>query len=116
MTNKQKKELEVWKYFMLNKVEPTDQDIKLFFEWSEKGKHRDLLISPYCPRGFWALTEGKRWADIHIGMYEEGVLDDSMPYSVIFEGMPKPIVEYMAKNMFKGMDRQLILEDLMNKV
>lgn len=44
-----------------------------------------------------------------MGMYEEGVLEGSMPYSVILDGMPKSVVEFMAKEMFKGRDADSIM-------
>lgn len=73
LSNNQQKELVVWKYFMpqsFKDIEITDKDIKMFFENSQQGLHKDL-ISPYKINGFNALIWGKKWAGIHMHeMYE----------------------------------------------
>ena len=47
-------------------------------------------------------------------MYEEGVLERSMPYFVLLGGyqgekpMPRNVVNFMKKEMFKGIDGNVI--------
>lgn len=132
ITKSQQNELEVWKYFIPTTVkwkQENDQDIKKFFEWSEKGLHKDKT---YRDNSYFnALREGKRWAGIHMQMYEEGILDGTMPYYTIlghadkmiyrkwyqfwkpkywFENNvpPRQVVEFMKKELFKGIDSERI--------
>lgn len=133
LTSRQEKEIFIWEYFAPQRIkypERNDEDIKKFLEWSERGLHRErgmLNEASY----FEKLREGKRWAGIHMRMYEEGVLDGSMPYMVILGGfdktvyriwwkfwkpkynikhdpIPRIIVDFMKKEMFKGIDSELI--------
>lgn len=109
LTNKQRNELKVWEHFMPKTIKwspRTDDDVVRFFEWSEQGKHRQVNYGDFSH--FNGLREGKRWAGIHMQMYEEGVLDGSMPYVVILEGQPEEVIHFMKKEMFKGVDAGLI--------
>lgn len=64
--------------------------------------------------GYDVLKEGKRWRGIHMEMFEEGVLDSSMPYYCILGcgnyGPKVPILvkDFMKKAMFKGTDAEII--------
>lgn len=78
--------------------------------------------------GFNALVQGKRWRGIHMQMYEDTMVQDAkdmmdargqegakymvgtMPYSTILEDVPEAVAEFMAKEMFKGADRELIMK------
>lgn len=138
LSKAQQNELEVWKYFMskeLRGVPESEEDIKMFFEWSEIGLHKDFFtygeeIKEH--KYFYALMQGKKWAGIHMHeMYEEGVLDGSMPYFLLLGGdselvkrkwwqfwkpqfslkanpIPRLVVDFMKKEMFKGMDAEVI--------
>ena len=137
LSKSQLNELEVWKHFIpqnLRNIAIKDSDIKKFFEWSEQGKHKEELSVPIYenPDGFFALYQGKKWAGIHIHeLYEPGILDLSMPYFTILGGYditikrkwwqfwkqkythrhnppPRPVVEFMKKEMFKGIDSEII--------
>ncbi len=56
------------------RLPPTDDEIKMYFEYSERGMHKDkALMNPaYCKfsyesfSGFNALTWGKSWRDTKI--------------------------------------------------
>ncbi len=135
LTKSQQEELIVWEYFIPKNVKwlpKTDQDLKMFFELSQEGKHKDIYFRPDQPYTYFlALKEGKRWAGIHWQMYEDGVLDGSMPYFVILGGYdkclkrkwwqfwkpkyafihnppPREVVNQMKKEMFKGHDAEII--------
>lgn len=125
ITKKQQDELKVWEFFIPKNCvwkPKTEHDLKMFFEWSQQGKHRTVKDESY----FCALKEGKQWAGIHMGMWEEGVLDGSTPYATLlgmFDGnktswwqfwrkkhkkLPRYIVDFMKKEMFKGQHADMI--------
>lgn len=134
LTNKQKNELVVWQYFMPQSIKwekYTPRDIELFFEWSEQGKHKDR--KQYGDLSYFeALRQGKRWAGIHIHeMYEPSILEGSVSYFTLLGGyaqknknpwwcfwkprhyythvpVPREVVEFMKKEMFKGKDAEQI--------
>lgn len=113
MTKSQQKEITILKYFA-NPIwaKPiTDDDIKKYFEWSEQGLHKDQTSSALSTvkDGFDTLVACKRWRHRHIEMYEESILSCDMPYISILDGMPLEVVEYLAKEMFKGLDKDLIM-------
>ena len=81
---------------------------------SEKGIDTPLedIENPYRYR---QLLEGKRWQGIHChNLWEEGVIDGSVPYWVLLGGEdpkeipPRNIVDFMKKEMFRGADSDLI--------
>ena len=126
LTKSQQKDLETINYFNFDKGLYTEEDVESFFAYSERG------IKPQIEtRGYKTLLQGKRWRGIHMQMYEDGVLDGSMPYMVIlgaydktvyrkwwqfwkpkywFEHSPPPrsVVDFMKKEMFKGIDANTI--------
>jgi hypothetical protein len=139
MTNKQRNDIECIKYFIpevCRAVSITDEDIKMFLEYSDKGLHKDKVgewqHGEQYRNGFNALIQGKRWRGIHIHeMYEEGVLDGTMPYFTILGGytvterrkwwqfwkkkytfyhipIPRVVVDFLKKEMFKGQDADTI--------
>lgn len=139
LSQKKQNEIEVWEYFMPTNcdwAQKTDRDVEMFFEWSEQGKHKELLLIPtYKPEArtyFHALVWGKKWAGINIHeLYEPGILDGTMPYFTILGGydktvfrkwwqfwkhkkwlehspIPRPVVDFMKKELFKGADADLI--------
>jgi hypothetical protein len=109
LSKSQERELRVWEYFIPKslKAKRTEDDVIKFFEWSERGKHKEDK-SPY----FYALREGKRRAGLNAGMYEDGIIDGSIPYSVVFKDkkLPREVVDYLKKEMFKGQDWAIIEE------
>lgn len=126
LTPAQKKELVVWRYFLPedNWEKETEEDIKKFFEWSEKGLHKEVKYGDMSY--FNALRQGKRWAGIHMHeMYEQGILDGSVPYFTLLGGfdnnkkwwqfwksphnaIPRAVVDFMKKEMFRGADSEII--------
>lgn len=108
-TEKQRNELEVWRYFIPDNVAweaENDNDIMKFFEWSQAGKHKN---AHYGDRSYFeALRQGKSWAGVHAEMYEEGILDGSMPYVEILRGAPRAVINFLKKEMFKGADAEII--------
>ena len=114
LTKLQNRELRVWEYFIPkgNWQSKTDDEIKNFFEWSERGYHKDHQSDNSY---FEALKQGKRWAGIHTHeIYPQGILDGSMPYFTILGGededkiMPREVTDFIKKDIFKGIDAKLI--------
>lgn len=116
LSNAQQSELIVWEYFIptnCNWQAKTDEDVVKFFEWSEKGKHKQRQ-----PHGdlsyFEALRQGKKWAGIHMHeLYEPGILAGAVPYFTLLGGeegkpIPREVVDFMKKEMFKGEDAETI--------
>lgn len=118
MTKGQLADLETIKYFIpacMEKVAITDQDIKDFFAYSERGQFKERAANQYVMDGFNALCQGKRWRGIHLHeLWEPGVLEGSVSYYTLLGGevkkevMPRSVVEFMKKELFKGTDAELI--------
>lgn len=108
MTQAQQADLETVRYFipkdLIRYPEPAEQDVQDFFEWSERGLHKDRIGQV---DGFNALVQGKRWRGIHMEMWEQGVLDGTVALCELVEA-PFAVVEFMAKEMFKGQMAQTI--------
>ena len=113
MTKKQIEDLETIEYFVpdwgdFKDIKITDENRKSFLLFSERG------IKSEKTKGYEKLLEGKRWRGIHMGMYEEGILDATMPYYVLLggyegeESTPRSVVNFMKKEMFKGHDADVI--------
>lgn len=113
MTEKQREDLDTICYFRPNlgkDILITEQDEKDFLEYSERGLHKERITFGRVEDGLNLLIQGKRWRGIHCHeLYEPGILDGSMPYSVIFENTPNSVIRFMAKEMFKGADERVIL-------
>lgn len=114
---KKQNEILLWEYFMPKNVNwkpKTDKDIDMFFEWSEQGNHKERILTGDFSY-FEGLRQGKRWAGIHVHeMYEQGILDGSVPYftllGIIEKPIPRYVVNFLKKEMFKGQDSNLIEE------
>lgn len=109
------KEIERLEYFVperpVRKMKSSDQ---AFADYSERGikPNFEELENPYR---YHQLVEAKRWRGIHIHeLWEQGVLDGSVPYWTLLGGedlkevMPRSVVDFMKKEMFKGIDAELI--------
>ena len=130
MTKGQIADLETIRFFIpdaMRHLEISEQDIKDFFELSEQGKHQER-VGLSTMDGFNALVQGKRWRGIHMEMWENGVASSSkdpttgkeyfesnVPYYTLLgledgeEPLPESVVKFMAKEMFKGADHDLIM-------
>jgi len=116
LTKKQGLDLESIIYFIPEQMKDiyiSEEDIEKFFEYSDQGKHKEYVksLSPQWERTwFWALLQWKRWRGIHIRMYEEWVLDWSMPYSALLNDYPPPrsVVDFLKKEMFQWHDAEKI--------
>lgn len=115
MTPKQTKDLETVKYFIPNGYKDfpiTDADVEKFFEYSERGLH-EAHKTDKIETGFDVLVFGKRRRGLHMGLWEDGVLEGTMPYLTLLEGLPDSVIDFMKKEMFKGRDAEVI-EQLRN--
>ena len=118
LSSGRRNEIELLTYFLtraLDHVDITDKDIEEYFENSESGAHSEKLsIGAFNPfkhvNGLNALYQSKVWRGVHVHMYEEGVMMGTVPYNALLEGMPKSIVEFLAKQLFKGVDRDIIVK------
>jgi len=116
LTNKQKTELETIEYFIPSwckwpKI--TDRDIEVFFEWSERGLHKDK-ISDLKIDGLNALVQGKVWKGRHMQIYKESLLDGMGYVSFIDKTVPRSVIDFMKKELFKGIDANIIEEVYQN--
>jgi hypothetical protein len=136
MKIRQKQDIECIKYFIpecMKDVFITENDTNMFLDYSEQGLHKDKVLT-YKMDGFNALIQGKRWRGIHIHeMYENGVLEGTMPYLTLLGGygalvrrkwwqfwkcsyiikhepIPRVIVDFLKKEMFQGVDADIIEE------
>lgn len=112
MTKGQQQDLETIRFFIpasMRHLEISEQDIKDFFELSEQGKHQER-VGLSTMDGFNALCQGKRWRGVHMEMWEEGILSGDVPYWEVLDGLPQNVVEFTAKEMFKGTDKELIMK------
>ncbi len=111
MTKKQENDIECIKFFIpecMRKISITHKDIELFLDYSDKGLNKEL-VGTYKMDGFNALVQGKRWRGIHVHeLYENGILDNSMSYSQLLEGMPDVVIDFLKKEMFQGIDAEQI--------
>jgi len=110
LSEKQKKDLECIKWFipdLLKSVVITEQDERDFLKVSERG------IKPLnMSKGLCALLEGKRYRGMNIHeLWEESfnALDGSWGgYIDLLEGMPRCVVDFIKREMFKGKDAEVI--------
>ena len=105
------KDLQIAEYFIpktLQHLQITEEDRKKYVEWSSQGKHKGDIRPSHFDDGFNALVTGKKYAGINMGLWEEGVMEGTMPYTTIVEGLPSFVVTFMKKEMFKGLDAKVI--------
>lgn len=98
LTNKQRKELAVIKYFIPSwvKFDPiTDADIEAFLAWSDRGiKYH---IKPLVNDGLAALHYGKQYRDLQITSWKQGIEDGILTKSEILSDLPDDIVPQIEK-------------------
>ena len=117
MTNKQKEDLETIKFFIpkdLSKIKINSEDIAKFLENSEKGLHKSDIKQSHFKDGFNVLISAKKWRGIHMGLWEDSILDGSIGYFTLLGGentkeiLPKSVVNFMKKEMFRGKNEEII--------
>lgn len=137
----QENELICLNYFILDdfkKIPITNENKKMYFEWSEQGKHKHLVNAGGIGgvgtkiTGLSVLFQAKKWRGIHVHeLYEEGVLEGSTPYMTLLGGyaekkkrkwyefwkpeysyfhvpIPRQVVAFLKHEMFKGIDADTI--------
>lgn len=128
------KDVQIAHYFIpqnLKHIKVSALDKLQYIEWSSEGKHTDKIKKSHFDDGFNALVYGKRRAGLHMSLWEQGVLDGTMPYYTLLGGftgkkrnkivsflfgfslythnpLPRFIVDFMKKEMFKGNDSPVI--------
>lgn len=92
-----------------------DSDWEAFFDISERGKQtKKPSQSGMIENGYDLILEGKRWRDIHMNMWQDGVLEGTVPYFCILGGengdspIPRSVVDFMKRDMFGGIDADTI--------
>ena len=124
ITTKQQNDIDVSKYFIPKGAKDTpitDEDVAKYFKWSDHGEYKEeatkaSYVAGRRINGFEALVLGKRWRGVHVEMYEDGVLEGTMPYvSLLVETeqaprtpIPHCVVNFLRKEMFKGRDSSVI--------
>ncbi len=111
--NKEIKRLEFWiNYSPAKDIKGKDAD-KAFALFSERGiipKLEELQN----PIRYKQLVEAKRWQGITMQMWEDGILEGSVPYRTLLGGenpneiLPREIIDFIKKEMFKGIDAETI--------
>lgn len=107
------KDVQIAEYFIplsLRHVTITDEAREAFINWSSRGLLKDRIKKSHFEDGFNALVNGKRRAGLQMGLWEEGVIEGSLPYYTILveEKPPRFVVDFMKREMFKGRDAELI--------
>lgn len=88
---------------------------KTFTNFSERGVKPDFS-KLFNPLRFHQLQDAKKIEGWHIDMYEQGILEGSTPYWTLLGGenpkeiLPFEVVNFLSKQLFKGMDKELILK------
>lgn len=118
LTKAQQTDIDLCKFF--HPCNPTDEEITEYLALSERGEGKE--------RGKFStnsLVIGKTRRGLMMRMYEEGVLEGIIPYITLLGGfennkrwwqfwksehkpIPRFVVEFMKKEMFKGIDADVI--------
>lgn len=86
---------------------------KAFIAYSERGKQPDFKFM-LDPLRYHQLNEAKRQQGIMLEEWEKGILENSFCYWTLLGGedpkeiMPCFMVDFIKKEMFKGIDKDLI--------
>ena len=123
-------DIESCRYFIPQEyrhMEITSEDKIKYLEWSEQGLHKELDNGKFTvpTTGIGALMLGKSRRGLHMEMWEDGVLDGSVPYATLIglfgndkkwwqfwksphQPTPRTGVNFMKKEMFRGKDADII--------
>jgi len=122
MTKAQKNDIELCLFFCPERYKhtPTETEIQEFLDLSERGIGKQEGKFSKNP-----LILGKTYRGLNMGMWEEGVLEGTVPYITLLGGfennkkwwefwksehkpIPRVVVDFMKKEMFQGKDADLI--------
>lgn len=101
MTRSQEKDIELCRYFY--PCNPSGIEIDEYLAMSERGEGQRYGKMSTNP-----LIVGKTKRGLHMRLWEEGVMEGSVPYATIVDGLPRYVVDFMKKEMFRGMDTDVI--------
>lgn len=115
MTTKQEKDIETATYFIpsvMRSIEITQEHIDQYLAVSERGEKNAGKFDEN------PLIQGKRTRGLHMQLWEEGVLEGSVPYCTLLHDPrpPRSVVDFMKKEMFKGTDAEIIERCYQEKV
>lgn len=128
LTQSQQNDIDFCLYFMpkpCKNIPIWDENKVMYFEWSERGMHKDKIKLSHFTDGFNALVTAKQWRGRMMQIWEDGVLEGSVPYVTLLEDIqtdrrwwqfwrpsqtcvPRCVVDFMKKEMFRGIDAQTI--------
>lgn len=110
LTKGQQRDLDLLLWFY--PCEYTDAHLQEYFDFSERGiKPKDGYDGMFSSN---PLIVAKSRRGLQLGMWEEGILDLSVPYHTLLGGesrdelMPRYVVDFMKKEMFRGIDAETI--------
>ena len=118
LTKAQKMDIDLCVYFY--PCTPTEKDIEEYIALSERGEGKERGKFAQNP-----LVIGKTKRGLHMRLWEEGVLEGTVPYFTLLGGfearkkwwqfwesphkkIPRFVVDFMKKEMFKGTDADII--------
>jgi len=108
MKESKKREIEVLMYFMpiaSHNISITDNDIKKYFEWSERGLHKEDIKQSHFNDGFNALVNAKQWRGRMIHEVYEPAIEEEIVggyHTLIDATVPRSVIDFMKKEFFKG--------------
>lgn len=117
MTTRQRNDIEVVKYFIpadiKKRITITHEDEIKYLEYSERGLHKEEIKVSHFTDGFNALVSGKQWSGRMLQIWEDTILETlkgqgGIGYIELVKDMPEPVFEFFKKEMFKGIDRNII--------
>lgn len=111
-------------------IKITKEDIKKFFEYDERGLHKEDIKLSHFNDGFNALISAKQNRGRNMEFWEDGVMTGLQPYFTLLGGyegerskynpmryikgrfynvpLPRNVVDFIKKEMFKGKDSEVI--------
>lgn len=107
MTIKQQRDIETATYFVpqvMQSIPITEEHVGQYLAVSEHGEKNAGKFDEN------PLIQGKRNRGLHMQLWEEGILEGTVPYYTLLHD-PKPprsVVDFMKKDMFKGTDADII--------
>ena len=90
---KKENEIDLLKYFIpsaLHNIIIKKEDIDMYFEWSEQGKHKDNIKLSHFTDGFNALVSAKGRRELQMQIWEDGM--EFVPYISLLGGYEKTII------------------------